>query len=99
MTNATLSPQISISSAMLTRDVALQILHNNDLGAGNPVTLRLRHIADHWTLLGLPPQDVLSAILLPLNELIRVRDCSPQWGARRPEADRGSCHDGSSDYQ
>ena len=97
MTNATLSPQISISSAMLTRDVALQILHNNDLGAGN-VTLRLRYIADHWTL-RITAAGRAVAILLPLNELIRVRDCSPQWGARRPEADRGSCHDGSSDYQ
>lgn len=89
---------LSLANATLVRDIGAQILHNNDFVANSSVAARLRYIADHWTDLGLPAEDVLSGIFLPLNELIRVRDCTKHWSIKAKRSS-GLCHDGSSTYE
>lgn len=86
--------------AMLTRDIALQTLHYSDLLPNSTIASRLREVADRYTELDLPAADVASGIFLPLNELLRVRDCSPSWSAAgKTRRGVGLCHDGSSIYE
>ena len=63
-----------IAQGIIARDSAMQSLENNDM-ADPRVAQRIKHFVDGMVELGVPLDQVLSGMLLPLQEVLRIREC------------------------